>query len=649
MAAPRPEWEQKLLRRIDACVDRMRAMTPDEPYVLSIPQDEPKFHHPTSHSASMWLSGTPFRRADDEPNQQYQTFYYHEPLSDVFQLHRNSHYQKDNVDKAKDHDASTQSTPNMLPKKKISLAAYANKKSLPDTSDSKPVRNRTLHESTSTSSSSLKSRDSFNLPRILSPLQFPQHHLPPKPPPVQKQPPPPPPPSQQQQKQAKQPLLPPSLISPTLPASILASLDAKPYQPSRHKHATKRLPSPPPRPAPEKSRKPPPNIPDPETRDSPQETDQDSARPSLIVKLRIPKTLRKNLGRYLQMKPQKTIRVVPPEKPPAVATQSAKRPRIAEEDAPLPESKRKKAVDADTVTKQESATPIMPVTPAAQKETPSTRNPKKDLRASVAMKRVESADGMANGTPSSSRQLDATTKSSPSAGSVKTAESHAWEIEAARIGKIGRDLKHAATDVAKNKANHQPHVSEMAAALAIESFLSFILSFYCTERGLASRNPPSPLDPVRTWLTLPGFIRFVRSHCQHFPVLEGVACHLGVVSNAMILLRLTSNRPADMAAEDTGALRDAASASLKASREGNAKLSLSTLISTFPKTWKKALNGPGSGTTSDENVKPGHFAGHLSLPLGLDTEPLVAVRVGYSLLREWCASRGLKYEMKLCL
>jgi hypothetical protein len=33
----------------------------------------------------------------------------------------------------------------------------------------------------------------------------------------------------------------------------------------------------------------------------------------------------------------------------------------------------------------------------------------------------------------------------------------------------------------------------------------------------------------------------------------------------------------------------------------------------------------------------------------MDTEPLIAVRVGYALLREWCASKGLKYEMKLGL
>ncbi|KAG9668544.1 hypothetical protein KCU76_g17485, partial [Aureobasidium melanogenum] len=133
MAASLPERERDLLRRIDACVDRMRAFTPDEPYVLSIPQDEPKYHHHSHHSSQMWRTNTPFR-ADDDPNQQYQTFYYHEPLSDVFQLHRNSHYQKDNASVSSqpcEKESSTQSTPSMLPKKKISLAAYANKKTLP--------------------------------------------------------------------------------------------------------------------------------------------------------------------------------------------------------------------------------------------------------------------------------------------------------------------------------------------------------------------------------------------------------------------------------------------------------------------------------------------------------------------------------------
>lgn len=656
MAAALPEKERELLRRIDACVDRMRAFTPDEPYVLSIPQDEPKYHHHSHHSSQMWRTNTPFR-SDDDPNQQYQTFYYHEPLSDVFQLHRNSHYQKDNASvssQPREKESSAQSTPSMLPKKKISLAAYANKKTQPDSKDddkpNKPHHNKTPSESTS--SHPPKSRDSANLPRMLSPLQI--HHRDrsqqsqqPRPSPKQKPP--------------EQSLLPPRLISPTLPASIIASLDAKPYQSSRHKHASKRLPSPLP-PVPEKSRKQPPNIPEPKTRDSPQEEeDKVDTPPSLIVKLKIPKSMRKNLCRYLQMKPQpqpQVIRVIPPEKPPAPAEptpQASKRPRPAEEDGLLPDSKRKKAIKPESSSTQPEPSTPLPATPAAQKATPTARSTTKDLRTSAAMRRVESSDSMINGTPQSSRQVNGVTKPSPSSNSTKTAESNAWDVEASRVGKLGRELKHAASalDDPKSKNNQdEPRPRETAAAMSLESFLLFMLSFYCTDRGLAARNPPAPLEGSRTWGTIPAFLNFVRTRCQHFPALDGVACHLGGVCNAMVMLRLTTirERAQEMTSEEARTLHNAASAALKASKEGNSKLPLSAIMSTFPKTWKKAMNNSSAhATAAKDDVKVGRYAGDIALPLGMDTEPLIAVRIGYALLREWCASKGLKYEMKLGL
>ncbi|KAG9823324.1 hypothetical protein KCV05_g4314, partial [Aureobasidium melanogenum] len=653
MAASLPERERDLLRRIDACVDRMRAFTPDEPYVLSIPQDEPKYHHHSHHSSQMWRTNTPFH-SDDDPNQQYQTFYYHEPLSDVFQLHRNSHYHKDNASissQPREKESSTQSTPSMLPKKKISLAAYANKKTQPDSKDddkpNKPHHTKTPSESTS--SQPPKSRDSANLPRMLSPLQI--HHRDRSQQSQQSRPSP-------KQKPPKQSLLPPRLISPTLPPSIIASLDARPYQSSRHKHASKRLPSPLPTVA-EKSRKQPPNIPETKTRDSPQEEeDKDITPPSLIVKLRIPKSMRKNLCRYLQMKPQpQVIRVLPPEKPPAPAVptpQASKRPRPAEEDNSLPDSKRKRAIKPEpSNTQQDPSTPL-PATPAAQKATPTVRSTTKDLRTSAAMRRVESSDSMINGTPQSSRQVNGVTRPSPSSSNAKTAESIAWDTEAARVGKLGRELKHAASALEdpKSRSNQdEPRLRETAAAMSLESFLLFMLSFYCSDRALAARNPPAPLEGSRTWGTIPAFLNFVRTRCQYFAPLDGVACHLGGVCNAIVMLRLTTlrERPQDMTPEEARTLHNAASAALKASKEGNSKLPLSAIMSTFPKLWKKAMNNSAHARGAEDDVKIGRYAGEITLPLGMDTEPLIAVRIGYALLREWCASKGLKYEMKLGL
>ncbi|RZK44563.1 MAG: hypothetical protein EOO61_03385 [Hymenobacter sp.] len=73
------------------------------------------------------------------------------------------------------------------------------------------------------------------------------------------------------------------------------------------------------------------------------------------------------------------------------------------------------------------------------------------------------------------------------------------------------------------------------------------------------------------------------------------------------------------------------------------------MMTTFPKTWKKAMNNHGSAAGAEEDVKLGRYAGDFTLPLGLDTEPLIAVRVGYAMLREWCTNKGVKYEFKFGL
>ncbi|KAK4907178.1 hypothetical protein LTR66_017656, partial [Elasticomyces elasticus] len=112
---------------------RLRKFVPSDPYILTIPQDEPKYHHYSRQSADMWLNGTPFHRRED-PNNQYQTFFYHEHGSDCFTLQTSASVAsqsgaQESLHKSKMNDlASGTSTP--LPstaKKKITLSAYKNK------------------------------------------------------------------------------------------------------------------------------------------------------------------------------------------------------------------------------------------------------------------------------------------------------------------------------------------------------------------------------------------------------------------------------------------------------------------------------------------------------------------------------------------
>lgn len=120
--------DKELLKQLDATVDRMRTCLPDVPYVQTIPQDEPRYHHYSQQSAEQWLRETPFNRRE-HPNIQYQTWIYHEPHSNCIYLERSMRTEEapQHLPVKSSAPQSAVGTPNVGPKKKISLAAYKNK------------------------------------------------------------------------------------------------------------------------------------------------------------------------------------------------------------------------------------------------------------------------------------------------------------------------------------------------------------------------------------------------------------------------------------------------------------------------------------------------------------------------------------------
>ncbi|KAK3671655.1 hypothetical protein LTR78_008388 [Recurvomyces mirabilis] len=127
-SAPLSKADQDDLAAIDNAVDRMRTLTPADPYVLTIPQDvEPRYHHAYQYQAMQWLNQTPFEWKEGEYTQ-YQTFIYHEHGKDMYVLHNSEPREEEGTatSKAKVGGASTPSTG--APKKKISLDAYKKSK-----------------------------------------------------------------------------------------------------------------------------------------------------------------------------------------------------------------------------------------------------------------------------------------------------------------------------------------------------------------------------------------------------------------------------------------------------------------------------------------------------------------------------------------
>ena len=118
------------IKALDAAVDRLRILLPIQPYIQTIPQDEPRYHHYSRESADQWLKKAPFERSE-HPDLQYQTWFYHEHGSDTIHLRIQSQMEdKLAVPRPVKQEAprSGLNTPNLGPKKKISLAAYKDKK-----------------------------------------------------------------------------------------------------------------------------------------------------------------------------------------------------------------------------------------------------------------------------------------------------------------------------------------------------------------------------------------------------------------------------------------------------------------------------------------------------------------------------------------
>ncbi|KAK4894832.1 hypothetical protein LTR27_006954 [Elasticomyces elasticus] len=116
--------DQAELDALNAAVNRMREITRPDPYVLTLPQDEPKYRHQYQHQAQQWVHHTPFEWKEGERTQ-WQTFVYHEHGKDLFVLHAPRETKE--AEGAKSKAAPGVDTPNAGPKKKISLNAYKKK------------------------------------------------------------------------------------------------------------------------------------------------------------------------------------------------------------------------------------------------------------------------------------------------------------------------------------------------------------------------------------------------------------------------------------------------------------------------------------------------------------------------------------------
>jgi len=122
---PLDEEEEKELL---TSVKRIRKCVPPDPYILTISQAEPRYHHPTTQEAYSWRLGTPFEL--NEEYLQYQSLYYREDPECFTQRSRLDLQRDSSARSYHNGQVSGAATPTTTStaKKKISLLDYKNKK-----------------------------------------------------------------------------------------------------------------------------------------------------------------------------------------------------------------------------------------------------------------------------------------------------------------------------------------------------------------------------------------------------------------------------------------------------------------------------------------------------------------------------------------
>ena len=280
--------------------------------------------------------------------------------------------------------------------------------------------------------------------------------------------------------------------------------------------------------------------------------------------------------------------------------------------------------------------PIM-ISSSAQKQLQST--PRKDLK-SVAMQRIGSTESIHTPrsyaqTPPASALLEQTT---PRRDPKSEKERQAWKAENIRLTKIGTILKHDA----ENKDGRGEKNPKLAAVKMLESFLSFLLAFVCSDNAQRVYSLPPELKE-NTWLSLQKFSHMVLQWAKPFPHLYGLAQQLVTVLHSHIAALAsrvpTSQWPSPSMLADTMAQLQHAAAS------GAHRLPIQELTERYPQTCTKAVDY----ITRLDCGKPKDYGGEYTVPLNVQSTPLQAVRFGIVFLKEWVQLEKLTHDLELKL
>ncbi|KAF2003098.1 hypothetical protein P154DRAFT_520444 [Amniculicola lignicola CBS 123094] len=755
--------EQSELDHLNEIMANLQHTIRPAPYIISTPSLEP-YQHRDRESARSFMMGKLW--GTDEAHLQYRTFKYREPYGDIFVMQTG-----EDVDPEPEWPQSQASNAERQgPKKKMTLSAYKEKKkgggavaaafekpspSLAPTKAAVDQPKAVKHTGESASSKAQKAQNGApakrpapedilperaekrrreqNEERVRQPKQPAQpkktdvsdvkkspdqsvasnaspHGLPPMLSPIGES--------------LQNPHNLPPILSPTLPPNIQAELDRLEIQRKRtdsnastsssdRKSQNLNVPD---TDVPKRSEPPKvesklhtakteksPNSPLPKPVEPP-------SAPTLMVKLKIGKHIKKRAADLLRLPPKPCAAVVAekkerehglakdrtePEKPRQKTTDAAPAkakdvPKIVARnvDTPAPRTKapsttlklaeKRPRVDDDASLAVPSKRPRAstlerPSTPAQQATTsPSLSNksstqkngiyttPRKDLK-SISMSRMNSAEGF-DSTPGRSGATPAgklpngklAPTSAPINGKVQ-ADIHALSQASMKLNALGRSLKHEVQKIMKESGDRPSRKdAERAAITSVECILSYMTAYQVQDRSTSLRG--RPLDVENTWVTLLPLCMSYTGRTKDFAHLDGLRLHLCSVISSTICSHV-SNRARAYSPKDAPTAEMAANLKLladhfklltRSSMDATVALSYEDIMSNYPKTYR-AREADVHLAKETETFSANDLSGPYFLPIGSETTPLQAVRFGLRLLREHVESQKLDYTLRVNL
>lgn len=362
--------------------------------------------------------------------------------------------------------------------------------------------------------------------------------------------------------------------------------------------------------------------------------DEKSPLQQLVVRLRYNKSLAKNIQRILQMRPTprkdfKTSNDTDAEQEKHhdttrdLADQSTGQEYATGEEMVT--------LDGDIRDRRTSHVPDIPTAPrtpnAALPQSPNTTTPSSNLHRHVLTPKGESKSArLTTHASTPQRSLATPTPSSSDHGSDRGLGNHgaiAWKAEYDKHCGIATRLKRKMQAEFKSEDGDNNRSNKRAAAVdGIESVLCFMLAFIALTQY--DRNPKSQ---IKVWESLLPLIREVSGVCQKWSHLHGLSLFLHSTCCSL----LASLHPRTKIEELKGP--DGEGDYLKKVLANLAKLQ--QLGTDFDRILPR--------TTFAKNY-PDAYAEYQSLNPGISNKPVIAVRVGCKLLKEWTSREDFEWK-----